>query len=156
MSEFKICKKCIQPNTRPGIYFDDEDVLVNRNSFVFYDSFYKAMKNLSKDEKIESEGMIEANEEKREEESESKERGNTGINKEGLIEVEDQTGETEEGKEKEEENARRRFGCVFYDASCSSANADDALVARKRLDVRNNVDDLGAVNSDTSVSFLRL
>ena len=26
MSEFKICKKCIQPNTRPGIYFDDEDV----------------------------------------------------------------------------------------------------------------------------------
>ena len=37
-----------------------------------------------------------------------------------------------EGKEKEEENARRRFGCVFYDASCSSANADDALVARKK------------------------
>ena len=26
MSELKICKKCIQPNTRPGIYFDDEDV----------------------------------------------------------------------------------------------------------------------------------
>ena len=37
-----------------------------------------------------------------------------------------------EGKEEEEENARRRFGCVFYDASCSSANADDALVARKK------------------------
>ena len=26
-----------------------------------------------------------------------------------------------EGKEEEEENARRRFGCVFYDASCSSS-----------------------------------
>ena len=34
-------------------YSDDEKVLVNRGSFVFYDSFYKAMKNLSKDEKIE-------------------------------------------------------------------------------------------------------
>ena len=26
MDELKICKKCIQPNTRPGIYFDEEDV----------------------------------------------------------------------------------------------------------------------------------
>jgi len=37
-----------------------------------------------------------------------------------------------EGKEEEEENARRRFGCVFYDASCSSANADDALARKKQ------------------------
>ena len=34
-------------------YIDDEDIIVNRNSFVFYDSFYKAMKNLNKDEKVE-------------------------------------------------------------------------------------------------------
>ena len=34
-------------------YLDDEDMTVNRNSFVFYDSFYKAMKNLNKDEKVE-------------------------------------------------------------------------------------------------------
>ena len=34
-------------------YFDDEELPVNRKSFVFYDSFYKAMKNLTKDEKIE-------------------------------------------------------------------------------------------------------
>jgi len=26
---------------------------INRNSFVFYDSFYKAMKNLSDEEKVE-------------------------------------------------------------------------------------------------------
>lgn len=34
-------------------YFDDEELPVNRKSFVFYDSFYKAMKNLTNDEKIE-------------------------------------------------------------------------------------------------------
>ena len=34
-------------------YFDEEKIPINRNSFVFYDSFYKAMKNLSKEEKIE-------------------------------------------------------------------------------------------------------
>ena len=34
-------------------YFDEEKILINRNSFVFYDSFYKAMKNLSKEEKVE-------------------------------------------------------------------------------------------------------
>ena len=34
-------------------YFDDEELSVNRKSFVFYDSFYKAMKNLTNDEKIE-------------------------------------------------------------------------------------------------------
>ena len=34
-------------------WYDDEDITVNRNSFVFYDSFYKAMKNLNKDEKVE-------------------------------------------------------------------------------------------------------
>ena len=32
---------------------DDSDITINRNSFVFYDSFYKAMKNLNKDEKVE-------------------------------------------------------------------------------------------------------
>ena len=30
-----------------------EEAVINRNSFVFYDSFYKAMKNLTNDEKIE-------------------------------------------------------------------------------------------------------
>ena len=30
-----------------------EEAVVNRKSFVFYDSFYKAMKNLTNDEKIE-------------------------------------------------------------------------------------------------------
>ena len=53
----EIVKILYDPRKRMEIclthYFDDEDVLVNRNSFVFYDSFYKAMKNLSKDEKIE-------------------------------------------------------------------------------------------------------
>ena len=34
-------------------YLDDEDITINRKSFVFYDSFYKAMKNLNKDEKVE-------------------------------------------------------------------------------------------------------
>ena len=34
-------------------YFDEEKIPINRNSFVFYDSFYKAMKNLSKEEKVE-------------------------------------------------------------------------------------------------------
>ena len=34
-------------------YFDEEKILINRNSFVFYDSFYKAMKNLNKEEKVE-------------------------------------------------------------------------------------------------------
>ena len=34
-------------------YFDEEKIPINRNSFVFNDSFYKAMKNLSKEEKIE-------------------------------------------------------------------------------------------------------
>ena len=31
----------------------EKDEVVNHNSFVFYDSFYKAMKNLNKDEKVE-------------------------------------------------------------------------------------------------------
>ena len=34
-------------------YIDDEDITVNRNSFVFYDSFYRAMNYLTKAEKIE-------------------------------------------------------------------------------------------------------
>ena len=34
-------------------YFDEDEILINRTSFVFYDSFYKAMKYLNKDEKIE-------------------------------------------------------------------------------------------------------
>ena len=34
-------------------WHDDEDITVNRNSFVFYDSFYRAMKNLNNDERIE-------------------------------------------------------------------------------------------------------
>ena len=34
-------------------YFVEEEIPINRTSFVFYDSFYKAMKNLSKEEKIE-------------------------------------------------------------------------------------------------------
>jgi len=34
-------------------YLDEEEILINRNSFVFYDSFYKAMKNLSEEEKVE-------------------------------------------------------------------------------------------------------
>ena len=34
-------------------YFDEEEIPINRTSFVFYDSFYKAMKNLSKEEKVE-------------------------------------------------------------------------------------------------------
>ena len=34
-------------------YFDEEKIPINRNSFVFYDSFQKAMKNLSKEEKVE-------------------------------------------------------------------------------------------------------
>ena len=34
-------------------YFDEEKIPINRNSFVFYDSFYKAMKNLNKEEKVE-------------------------------------------------------------------------------------------------------
>ena len=34
-------------------YYEDEDITVNRNSFVFYDSFYRAMRNLNSDEKIE-------------------------------------------------------------------------------------------------------
>ena len=34
-------------------HLEDIDTTVNRNSFVFYDSFYKAMKNLNKDEKVE-------------------------------------------------------------------------------------------------------
>ena len=34
-------------------YLDDEHITINRKSFVFYDSFYKAMKNLNKDEKVE-------------------------------------------------------------------------------------------------------
>tara|TARA_B100000953_G_scaffold102536_1_gene84114 strand:+ start:676 stop:945 length:270 start_codon:yes stop_codon:yes gene_type:complete len=34
-------------------YLDDEDITVNNESFVFYDSFYRAMKNLNNDEKIE-------------------------------------------------------------------------------------------------------
>ena len=34
-------------------YFVEEEIPINRSSFVFYDSFYKAMKNLSKEEKIE-------------------------------------------------------------------------------------------------------
>ena len=34
-------------------YFDEDEILINRTSFIFYDSFYKAMKYLNKDEKIE-------------------------------------------------------------------------------------------------------
>jgi hypothetical protein len=34
-------------------YIDDEDIIVNRNSFVFYDSFYRAMNYLTEEEKIE-------------------------------------------------------------------------------------------------------
>ena len=34
-------------------YLDDEDITVNRNSFVFYDSFYRAMDYLTEEEKIE-------------------------------------------------------------------------------------------------------
>ena len=34
-------------------YIDDEDITVNRNSFVFYDSFYRAMNYLTEEEKIE-------------------------------------------------------------------------------------------------------
>ncbi len=34
-------------------YLDDEDITVNRNSFVFYDSFYKAMDYLTEEEKME-------------------------------------------------------------------------------------------------------
>ncbi len=34
-------------------YFDDEDLIVIRKSFVFYDSFYRAMNYLTKEEKIE-------------------------------------------------------------------------------------------------------
>ena len=34
-------------------YLDDEDITVNRNSFVFYDSFYRAMNYLTEEEKIE-------------------------------------------------------------------------------------------------------
>ena len=33
--------------------FDDEDLIVIRKSFVFYDSFYRAMNYLTKEEKIE-------------------------------------------------------------------------------------------------------
>ena len=33
--------------------FDDEDLIVIRKSFVFYDSFYRAMNYLNKEEKIE-------------------------------------------------------------------------------------------------------
>ena len=32
---------------------DQDDEVVNRNSFVFYDSFYRAMRNLNSNEKIE-------------------------------------------------------------------------------------------------------
>ena len=34
-------------------YFEEEEISINRNSFVFYDSFYKAMKNLREEEKVE-------------------------------------------------------------------------------------------------------
>ena len=34
-------------------YIDKEEIPINRKSFVFYDSFYKAMKNLSTEEKVE-------------------------------------------------------------------------------------------------------
>ena len=34
-------------------YIDDEDIIVNRSSFVFYDSFYRAMNYLTEEEKIE-------------------------------------------------------------------------------------------------------
>ena len=34
-------------------WHDDEDITVNRNSFVFYDSFYRAMDYLTEEEKIE-------------------------------------------------------------------------------------------------------
>ena len=34
-------------------YIDDEDITVNRNSFVFYDSFYRAMDYLTEEEKME-------------------------------------------------------------------------------------------------------
>ena len=34
-------------------HFADTDTAVNRNSFVFYDSFYRAMRNLNSNEKIE-------------------------------------------------------------------------------------------------------
>ena len=34
-------------------YFDDEDLIVIRKSFVFYDSFYRAMNYLNEEEKIE-------------------------------------------------------------------------------------------------------
>ena len=34
-------------------YIDDEDITVNRNSFVFYDSFYRAMNYLTEEEKME-------------------------------------------------------------------------------------------------------
>ena len=34
-------------------YIDDEDIVVNRNSFVFYDSFYRAMDYLTEEEKME-------------------------------------------------------------------------------------------------------
>ena len=34
-------------------YINDEDITVNRNSFVFYDSFYRAMHYLNEEEKIE-------------------------------------------------------------------------------------------------------
>ena len=34
-------------------YPDDEEITVNRNSFVFYDSFYRAMNYLTEEEKIE-------------------------------------------------------------------------------------------------------
>ena len=33
-------------------YIDDEDITVNRNSFVFYDSFYRAMSYLDEEEQI--------------------------------------------------------------------------------------------------------
>ena len=34
-------------------WHDDEDITVNRNSFVFYDSFYRAMDYLTEEEKME-------------------------------------------------------------------------------------------------------
>ena len=34
-------------------WYDDEDITVYRNSFVFYDSFYKAMDYLAEEEKVE-------------------------------------------------------------------------------------------------------
>ena len=33
-------------------YIDDEDITVNRNSFVFYESFYRAMSYLDEEEQI--------------------------------------------------------------------------------------------------------